>query len=73
MGQDTGMKIDLTEYSFTGQFDSRGVITGTIDHGDKGGGVMQGLIGAEGTVGVFHSNQTGNGAYGGGFIARPSQ
>ena len=68
MGEDTGSTINDSGYSFTGTFDSRGVITATTDHTTNGAGVMQGLIGAEGAVGVFHSNAVG--VYGGGFIAR---
>ncbi|MCA8834705.1 MAG: hypothetical protein K8953_06415, partial [Proteobacteria bacterium] len=69
MGQDTGSTIGTSGYSFTGTFDANGVITATTDHTSNGAGVMQGLIGEQGAVGVFHSNAVG--VYGGGFVACP--
>ena len=69
MGQDTGSTIGTSGYSFTGTFDANGVITATTDHTTNGAGVMQGLIGEQGAVGVFHSNAVG--VYGGGFVACP--
>ncbi|MCA8834372.1 MAG: hypothetical protein K8953_04730, partial [Proteobacteria bacterium] len=71
-------------YHLKGTYDSRGVISGTVDFGgfDAGGGRMQttprdpngtlsGLIGQEGAVGVFISHANGDTGYAGGFIAGP--
>ncbi len=57
-----------TDITFTGTFNPRGVITGTTASTANGAGVMQGLIGEQGAVGVFHSDAVGG--YGGGFVAR---
>ena len=65
--------IGTTDITFAGEFDANGVITGTTASTANGAGVVQGLIGAEGAVGAFHSTKTGNGAYAGGFIAKPTE
>ncbi len=75
-------------FHIKGNFDSRGVITGTVDLGafandDRGRpiddasyrrpGVLRGLIGKEGAVGAFISqNDLWNGYYSGGFVASPN-
>ncbi len=63
----------IGDYSFTGQFDVNGVIAGTVTHADSTNGnstgPLQGLIGAQGAVGVFISN-AGTQDFGGGFVAR---
>ncbi len=65
-----------------GSYDAHGVITGTVDYGyftnnDRDSrstrtpnGTLTGLIGKDGAVGAFISNQIGS-AYTGGFVARP--
>ncbi len=62
--------LGTTGYTFTGEFDSRGVIVGTTAHATNGAGVMQGLIGADVALGVFISNANASVGYGGGFVAR---
>nr|MCA8835903.1 hypothetical protein [Pseudomonadota bacterium] len=42
----------------------------TTTHAGNGGGVLQGLIGAQGAVGAFISNVGATKAYGGGFVAK---
>ena len=74
-------------FSLKGEWDERGVITGTtlnaeylddartmLDVGNAANtpGILTGLIGQEGAVGVFHSDGTAGG-YSGGFIAAPTQ
>ncbi len=73
------------KYSLTGDFDNSGVIRGSIENnrilrGSNGvdrnyrhTGILRGLIGQEGAVGVFISNNDVEGAYPyvGGFVARP--
>ncbi len=63
--------IDSTNYSFMGEFNSSGVIDGTVTHADTANstGPLQGLIGQDGAVGVFISN-AGTQDFGGGFVAR---
>ncbi len=67
-------------YHLKGDFDNRGLITGTVDYGgftdnDRDNstrtpnGTLTGLIGQEGAVGAFHRD--GGWWYSGGFIARP--
>ncbi len=67
-------------YVITGDFDSKGIITGSIMFNTtniRGAietpGTLTGLIGKEGAVGVFVRNNdgTGNQNYSGGFVARP--
>ncbi len=66
-------------YSLTGSFDSSGIITGTVERSvrniegntDRKSGILTGLIGQEGAVGAFISeNRWG---YSGGFVARPPE
>ncbi|MCH9664366.1 MAG: hypothetical protein K0U41_00775 [Gammaproteobacteria bacterium] len=67
-------------YSLTGNFDNNGVIRGDTQFVYTGSsssttpGRLRGLIGQEGAVGVFVSNNdgVGNYSYSGGFIAVPS-
>ena len=71
-------------YHLTGTYDRNGVITGDVDFGkfmnddktmpetiagERVGGTLNGLIGSNGALGVFHSTQTGSGGYAGGFVA----
>ena len=68
--------IATTPYAFTGTFNTRGVIDGTITHtgpNKVSNGIMTGLIGSEGAVGVFISNADADVSYGGGFVARPTR
>ena len=67
-------------YSLTGNFDSIGIITGTVERsvgnfaGDtyRKSGILTGLIGQEGAVGAFISESASTrGYYSGGFVARP--
>ncbi len=66
----------IGDYSFTGKFDARGVIAGTVTHEDatngNSTGELQGLIGQDGAVGVFitDSETTQEQHFGGGFVAR---
>ena len=67
--------IANTLYSFTGEFDARGVIIGTVTRTETSPvstsmGTLQGLIGQDGAVGVFISNAGEGVDYGGGFVAR---
>ncbi len=76
--QNTGDKY----YHLSGNFDSIGVITGTVDYGsfdssknptgDRIPGRLTGLIGEQGAVGAFIANTDnyGRGFYAGGFVAR---
>ena len=71
-------------FHIDGNYDSKGIITGTVNfgtflHNDRSSptgtnnaGTLAGLIGQEGAVGAFISNQTGGGGYAGGFVARPA-
>ncbi|MCH9665906.1 MAG: hypothetical protein K0U41_08695 [Gammaproteobacteria bacterium] len=54
-----------------GKLNYKGVITGTVDLGNRGyaTGILKGLIGQEGAVGAFISN--GSSPFSGGFVARP--
>ena len=71
-------------YHLTGTYDRNGVITGDVDFGkfmnadktmpetiagERVGGTLNGLIGSNGALGVFHSDKTGSGGYAGGFVA----
>lgn len=70
-------------FDITGTFTNRGVITGTTTYGTDGtndvgntlsnttGGILTGLIGSDGAVGAFVSNNVPNpvNAYAGGFVA----
>ena len=62
-------------YLLTGDFDNNGVIKGDMAFHRSGSapGRLRGLIGQEGAVGVFVSNNDGIGGYrySGGFVARP--
>ncbi len=66
----------IGDYNFTGEFDARGVIAGTVTHTVTNPtevismGTLQGLIGQDGAVGVFISNSDASMDYGGGFVAR---
>ncbi len=66
----------IGDYNFTGEFDARGVIVGSVTHEDatngNSTGILQGLIGAQGAVGVFitDSETTQEQHFGGGFVAR---
>ncbi len=63
-----------TEYQIVADFDGTGVISGDITRrvtGDTSTGTISGLIGAEGAVGVFHSNVGATTPYVGGFVASP--
>ncbi len=63
-------------YSFYAEFDTRGVIDGTITRSSRGRastGELTGLIGAEGAVGAFISDPNARVSYAGGFVARPTQ
>nr|MCA8835679.1 hypothetical protein [Pseudomonadota bacterium] len=88
-GQSINLDSNGVPYYFllTGEFDTSGVIDGTVARasftdGDRNAmvagtntpGVLSGLIGAEGAIGVFHSNNDGIGlyAYSGGFIVSPN-
>ena len=67
--------IANTLYSFTGEFDARGVIAGMVTRTETSPvstsmGTLQGLIGSGGAVGVFISNAGEGVDYGGGFVAR---
>ena len=71
-------------YHLSGNFDSIGVITGTVDYGSfmdgnrdasptdpRFSGRLTGLIGEQGAVGAFIADMDGpNGFYSGGFVAR---
>ncbi len=70
------------DYRFVADFDNRGVIRGTVFQKTLTGpertilvstsmGVASGLIGVEGAVGVFHSNEGTATSYVGGLLARP--
>ena len=71
------------KYKLDGEFDAAGVITGTSEYGNfnyedtkiprywRSTGTLTGLIGQEGAIGVFISNDSGYGGYTGGFVARP--
>ena len=75
-------------YKLDGVFNDKGVISGTVvlgdftgndkemlvDNSDKTPGTLTGLIGQEGAVGAFHSNNDSIGIlpYVGGFVARPA-
>ncbi|MCA8834798.1 MAG: hypothetical protein K8953_06880, partial [Proteobacteria bacterium] len=72
------------DYAFTGTFDNRGVIDGTINRSVVVGtspnqtlatraGTLTGLIGFDGAVGAFHSNAGVADSYYGGFVARPTR
>ncbi len=75
---------DDNYYHLTGDFDSIGVITGTVDYGsftdgnrdasptgDRIPGRLTGLIGEQGAVGAFIADMDGHrGFYAGGFVAR---
>ncbi len=65
--------IANTDYSFVGEFNASGVIDGTVTHTDttNSTGELQGLIGADGAVGVFISSPTQTQPFGGGFVACP--
>ncbi len=65
--------IETTPYTFSGLFDTRGVIEGTITRAatKPSEGIMTGLIGSVGAVGVFISNPGEIVSYGGGFVACP--
>ena len=74
--------IGNLSYSLTGRFDNNGVIAGDIEYrsprlpfrqlcSTMRPGVLTGLIGQEGAVGAFISNQTGSCGYSGGFVASP--
>ncbi len=63
-----------TTYEIDADFDATGVISGEITRraaGDTSAGVISGLIGVEGTVGVFRSNVGQTTSYVGGFVASP--
>ncbi len=73
-----------THYLLKGDFDNTGLIIGTVEVGnftdndrnrptDGSGyiGLLTGLIGKEGAVGAFISDNTGSYAFSGGFVARP--
>ncbi|MGU9963523.1 MAG: hypothetical protein ACNYPD_05375 [Candidatus Halichondribacter symbioticus] len=63
-----------TKYQIDADFDGTGVISGDITRrvtGDTSTGTISGLIGAEGAVGVFHSNVGATTSYVGGFVAHP--
>ena len=64
--------IGTTGYTFEGEFDASGVISGTTAHAGNGAGVLQGLIGVKGAVGVFISDVGATKAYAGGFVAKPT-
>ena len=64
--------IGATGYTFEGEFDASGVISGTTTHAGNGAGVLQGLIGVKGAVGVFISDVGATKAYAGGFVAKPT-
>ncbi len=72
-GQITGRNDRGTGlYSFSADFNSSGVIDGTIIRSEGNNislGVVSGLIGVEGAVGVFHSNVDATTSYIGGFLA----
>ena len=70
------------DYRFSATFNNRGVISGTMFQNTFTGpentilvstsmGVASGLIGEEGAVGVFHSNEGTTTSYVGGLLARP--
>ncbi len=60
-------------FVLTGTFDTRGVIKGTASNLVSGtdNGLMTGLIGQDGAVGAFISNNPGDDGYAGGFVAVP--
>ncbi len=59
-------------FVLTGTFDTRGVIKGTASNLVSGtNGLMTGLIGQDGAVGAFISNNPGTNGYSGGFVAVP--
>ena len=63
-----------TTHEIDANFDGTGVISGEITRradGDTSAGVISGLIGVEGTVGVFRSNVGTTTSYVGGFVASP--
>ncbi len=74
--------IDYDDYLLEGNFDSSGIITGTVKrplyhHSDnrilEGNATLTGLIGEEGAVGAFISDETGKLGYSGGFVASPPE
>ncbi len=73
------ISAQISYYSLTGNFDSKGLITGNVirsvnrsatQNAVITNGTLTGLIGQEGAVGVFVSDINKNG-YSGGFVARP--
>ncbi len=76
--QDTGLKYFLVD----GEFNEYGVIDGTVTYGSfaknshtstaeqAASGDLTGLIGSQGAIGAFISNDTGSDGYAGGFVAR---
>ncbi len=71
-------------FHIDGNYDSKGIITGRVNFrtfsnndrssptGTNNAATLAGVIGTEGAVGAFISNQTGGGGYSGGFVARPA-
>ena len=71
-------------FTIDGDFDAKGVITGTVERGiytdtsvetpvrtGGSGGKLSGLIGQEGAVAVFVSNPDAGAVFSGGFVAAP--
>ena len=77
-------ELEDNYYLLAGDFDASGLITGTVNYGafangdrtdadaiTRGtNGILTGLIGAEGAIGAFYSDDTGVTGYSGGFVAR---
>nr|MCA8834421.1 hypothetical protein [Pseudomonadota bacterium] len=68
----------MSTFNFDGGFNAQGVITGTVAHtngkpidGGTVNGVFNGLIGVDGAVGVFKSNDSQAFGFIGGFVANP--
>ncbi len=61
-----------TLFEIDGEFDTRGVLTGTFTRtATQSTAPISGIVGQDGAIGVFASNETGN-KFAGGFVARPS-
>nr|MCA8835541.1 hypothetical protein [Pseudomonadota bacterium] len=74
----TGGDAFNNTFDFTGGFNAQGVITGTVAHtnskpigGGTVNGVFNGLIGVDGAVGVFKSDDAQSFGFIGGFEAKP--
>ena len=76
-------ELEDNYYLLAGDFDASGLITGTVNYGAftdgvrtdaaegrTANGILTGLIGAQGAIGAFYSDDTGVTGYSGGFVAR---